>query len=68
LKTLGQAQLHSGPRFERRFAELSLRLDLLPDGKPRARSEFKFAGEKAAENGDEPVELPSLREARKTIN
>jgi hypothetical protein len=42
--------------LERRFAELSARLDLLPDGKPRG--EFKFANERQ-DRGDEPVELPN---------
>jgi hypothetical protein len=29
------------------------------DTKPRAKGEFKFANEKGAESGDEPVELPN---------
>ena len=51
--------------IERRNAELSARLDLLPDGKPRARSEFKFANER---DDDEITELPNPLPPRRAIN
>ena len=51
--------------LERRFAEVSARLDLLPDGKPRARSEFKFANER---DDDEITELPNPLPPRRAIN
>jgi hypothetical protein len=48
--------------LERRFAEVSARLDLLPGGKPR--KDFRFANEKSAEGDDEPIDLPNpLRRA-----
>jgi hypothetical protein len=51
--------------IERRNAELSARLDLLPDGKPRPK-DFKFAGEK---RDDEPViDLPNPLGLGRTVN
>ena len=50
--------------IERGHAELSARLDLLPDGKQKG--EFKFANERQ-ERDDEPVDLPPLP-PRRVIN
>ena len=59
-------KLHSGPRFERRFAELSGAPRSAVDGKPKG--EFKFAGERGAAGEDEPVELPNPLRPRGAIN
>jgi hypothetical protein len=53
--------------IESRNAELSARLDLLPDGKPRATSDFKFANERERDD-DEITELPNPLPPRRAIN
>jgi hypothetical protein len=53
--------------IERRHAEVSARLDLLPDGK--SRKDFKFANEKSAEVDSEPtVDLPNWRRNGTVVN
>ena len=53
--------------IERRNAELSARLDLLPDGKPRAK-DFRFANERDERDDDEITELPNPLPPRRAIN
>jgi hypothetical protein len=51
--------------IEKLFAELSARLDLLPDGKPRPK-DFKFASEK---RDHEPViDLPNPLRLARSVN